>query len=155
MGSSSVRVEVKPDFRSISEELRQATARALGQQIQVEKREIVLRTKSGIDKDGVAFPQLSEGYRKTKEDSGRTGTPDLTYSGAMLQSMSTEVKRAGTALIATITMGADQAAKATAHITGKYGKGATKKRDFFGLGKVQIDRIIAAINTATAQAVRK
>lgn len=156
MSSSSVKVQIKPDFRKINEELKTAIGQALGLQLQAEQTEIKTRTRQGRDVDGAPFPDLSPSYKAFKVEKGRTGTPNLSFTGAMLQGMSSGVQRVGSALVGTITMGADQAAKALGHLTGTYfGKKTGKVRNFFGLSEKQKKRLIETINTAMTQPLHK
>lgn len=96
------------------------------------KAQILARTSQGEGADG-AFKAYSKGYEKFKVSKGRSGTPDLTFTGSMLRAMQTAVTdNGGDKLLGRIYFLADQANKA---------RWNQALRNFFSLTSEQIATI--------------
>ena len=99
---------------------------------------IVARTKSGIDRNGIPFKPYSKEYNKS-------GKPDLTLSGIMLDDLSVVSVSPGK-----ITVGYDvddgDAGKVEGNSIGSYGKpqgNSSKARPFIGVTEKEKSVIIA------------
>jgi hypothetical protein len=100
---------------------------------------IVERTKKkSIGWTGVKFPKYSTSYTKTDEFKafGKTNKVNLTLTGGMLDLMDETSATKTTAVLGWDDD--DEAAKAHGHITGSVGK----TRDFFGVSKSEMDKIL-------------
>lgn len=100
---------------------------------------IVARSRDGIDKNGKAFAEYSESYKKSLafRVSGKSSNVNLTLTGEMLASMTTVPTDSGF----NIEM-IDQRNRSKAHgiITGQQGKWKAK-RDFLGLPEKEENEI--------------
>lgn len=103
--------------------------------------EIISRTGSGKTIDGKSFKQYTKRYAAFREKKGRkTSPPDLTFTGRMLESISSKVTKATPDFIeGRITIAPKHKAKA---------EGNQKRRPFFGLSKKQIEYINQKIGDA-------
>jgi len=88
--------------------------------------EIRKRTLSGLDVDGKAFKKYSAQYAKKKTDTGRSDTVNLTYSGAMMGSITVRSYNEQAEIFI-----ADNQRKQIAY-KHNFGDGAPK-REFFGV----------------------
>lgn len=99
-----------------------------------EATQIVLRTRRGVDVDGTPFASYTEAYAKKRGDSGRRTSPvDLTFTGNMLNSISTKIVRTLETVIGTIFFNSTT--------EGLKARGNQEKRRFFGLSEEQVKRI--------------
>lgn len=137
----AITVEKAIDFAAIKDDLQRSMVKAFSDQIQLEATEIIRRTQSGVDADGQAFDEYTPEYRRFKVDKrGRSGTVDLTFSGAMLDDIQTSIEVIPEGYLGKIFFASvEQAAKALGNMA---------KRKFFALSDEQIGRIETAVNQA-------
>jgi len=106
---------------------------------------IITRTKSGKDKDGEGFPGYSKSYMKSLDFkiSGKGKKVDLTLSGEMLSSMELLKESSGKVVIG-FEKDDDINGRAEGNILGSYGGSPNpkKSRDFLGIGKDQLNKIL-------------
>lgn len=103
---------------------------------------IIDRSKQGKNKNGRPFPRYTKEYAKAK-GVGR-GDVDLTLEDEMLEAMDLISHKSGELLIG-YERGSDENAKADGNIRGTYGKPSPipgKARDFLGITKTQLQRIV-------------
>lgn len=135
-------VEWKTNFdpKKLATDLMDRQEKALDRALQEAARGIVQRTQQGRDVSGSTFDPYSPKYKEWKRKKGRTGDVDLTFSGKMLQSIQSKIKRTTSAIIGTIYFnGSKEAAKA---------RGNLRYREFFGLSTKQVDEISKALTEA-------
>lgn len=136
------RVEVRrPDVRAAYDRKREAMNVELQRALLDESTRIQITTRAGRDVQGRGFKAYTPAYAKRKADSGRQViTPDLTYSGAMLNAMTSVVERVGNALVGRIFFSdIRQALKA---------RGNQAHRQFFGFSREARARIIDRLKRA-------
>jgi len=119
------------------------------------KIEIIKRTQSGKDIHDRPFVPYSKQYAEYKQENDRSATPvNLTYNFDMLGSIFFDVNQAGGNLSGRLfipgvvnvanTKTPNAATKAYMH---NNGVGKMPKREFFGLSKAQVDKIMNALKT--------
>ena len=86
------------------------------------KTMIKARAGAGVDADGAAFAPYTDGYLKQRAKKGRSTRPDLTFTGRMLNNITTKFIKDGSALI--LFSKSEEANKAA---------GNSNKRDFFAI----------------------
>lgn len=136
--TSEFKISKVPDIKAIGKELLSEREKILAQQMELAATEIVQRTQSGHSVNGSTFEPYSEGYRKYKSKRGRRTTPDLTFTGHMLGSLTTKIINQGAYLLGQIFFSSSREADKA-----KYNQ---KSREFFGLSKQQIDKLTKALN---------
>lgn len=124
------------DVKQIQDDLRKRRKVALERAMEEAAGEIVSRTQAGQSVDGGSFQRYSPEYAAAKSKTGRSTKPDLTYTGAMLNSITSKVEESGQGLIGRIFVPASQAVKARAN---------QKLRRFIGLSKKQIEKMTDAL----------
>jgi phage gpG-like protein len=130
------------DLRKQLQARKDRIERELSVAIQEEAQEIIDQTQKGIGYDGRPFSSYAEydpKYLEYKVSKGRKGNIDLTFSGRMLNSITTKVEQLGSLLRGIIYVPADQAAKA---------RGNMRTRKFFGLSKEARERITERLRNA-------
>lgn len=103
---------------------------------------IIDRSKQGKNKNGRNFPKYTKEYAKFKGVS--RDAVDLTLDDEMLNEMQLLSHKSGELLIG-YERGSDENAKADGNIRGTYGKPSPipgKARDFLGISKTQLQRIV-------------
>lgn len=112
-------------------------------EMQLARTGIIVRTQSGTDVTGGSFAPYSEGYAKARTKAGRRSSPvDLTFTGQMLQAITTAVRKVGSAIEGRIFFAdAESATKA------RYNQEDNERR-FFGLSDEQMNRIRSAVYEA-------
>lgn len=113
------------------------------------------RSSDGIDKNGRSFPGYSQAYKKSLDFKigGKSGSVNLELSGDMLGSIQLLAHERGSILIG-FENGTDENAKADGNIRGTYGNSKPipgKKRDFLGLPKSEIKKILADFKDVDTQ----
>lgn len=155
MAKTSVQITRRPDLQSVKKRIGDAAERQMARSILQAKREIRERTESGRDADNKPFPKYSKSYKAQRAESGRSTTVNLLWSGAMLNSITGDVKRIGSQITGELSIGAAQAQKAKQHMTGVYGNRDTGKvRKFFAFSQKQLKEIASQVNSAIAAAWR-
>lgn len=132
-------IEIKnlPDFKQISQEVKDDLKKNFDKALETAAREIVERSKQQRDVRGSTFKSLTPQYSKYKTSKGRRAVPDLTFSGKMLGAITSKVQDLGKQLLGKIFFtSAAEAAKA---------QGNMKTRDFFGLSESQVQKITDTI----------
>lgn len=129
-------IEVKNSeviLRAVKERIDRMRSR-LPQVLADEAARIVTRTRKGVDVDGNPFADYTPRYAKSRRRKGRKVSPvDLTFSGDMLNAITTEVREEPGKTVGTIFFNsAREAGKA---------RGNQEKRRFFGLSDEQVERI--------------
>ena len=127
------------NFKDIAAEIRDRQKVTLARAMEEAAGEIVKRTQSGRGVEGGGFAKYTPEYAAFKAKSGRKTTPDLTFSGKMLASITSKVEEYPGGLIGRIYFSASQAVKAAAN---------QKLRRFFGLSKKQINEMTEKIRNA-------
>lgn len=114
---------------------------ALNRQLQIEATQIITRTQSGRAVNGSGFDDYSDGYAEFRRKAGRRTSPvDLTFTGQMLQAITTTVRKVGDTIEGRIFFAdAESAAKARFN---------SERRSFFGLSDEQRERLRAAVYEA-------
>lgn len=129
----AIEVKKKLDIRKIKEEILRKQKDNFDIALTDAATEIVIRTRSQQDAKGGRFKPLTSKYKKFKIGKGRSGNPDLTFSGAMLAAITSTVEQVGNMLIGRIFFNsAKEAAKA---------RGNNAIRRFFELSRDQINKI--------------
>lgn len=150
---SSIEISVNNQFSAKAEikDLVDDLEKTLDREIQLAAGEIVKRTQSGSTPDGSTFEPYSKAYAKRKAKTNRSGTlVNLTYSGQMLQAITTKIEKTASSITATIFFNAPRGNR------GASGKGSTitnsalatvleKVRPFFALSEKQIAKLINAL----------
>ena len=122
------------DLRKDAEKIRAAGRQALAKGTVLEVTELKLRTRSGTSVDGGAFKPYTPAYAKRRAKAGRSvSPPDLTFTGAMLGSIKTEVKDTPEGAEASVFFGSPNEQKKA--------EGNSRYRNFFGFSKEQLTRI--------------
>lgn len=132
-------IEIKNniDFSKIKNDLVEGLEDNLARALEDIKTEIKIRTRSMRGADGQPFDELTPKYKKYKENEGRRGVPDLTFSGQMLSSITTVVRKYGKTIEGRIFFNsAKQALKA---------KGNQRIRRFFALSREQAERLVTLL----------
>lgn len=96
--------------------------------------EIVTRTRGQRDARGGQFKALNPIYKRFKISTGRSGVPDLSFSGKMLAAITSTVIQAGNNLIGKIFFSSVREAEKA--------RGNMRFRKFFELSADQINKII-------------
>ena len=104
------------------------------------------RTRSGADVDGQAFEPYSKDYGKKRKKENKPTTPDLTYTGAMLNSLKAKVDEERQMITLYFGNPAD-AAKARYHNEEGAGKNKTVRK-FFALSYLDKNYLRDAIAEA-------
>ncbi len=136
-----IEIEKKIDFQGITAQMKANASKALADQLELEKAEIIRRSLAGVDADGEQFEQYTEKYLTYKtENRKRGGNPNLWLEGGMLQNMTTSVETTDSGYVGKIFFtDALQAAKA---------RGNNLKRKFFALSQEQLERLSNAVKQA-------
>lgn len=126
-------------LKSQYEAILQRKRNLLGKTLEKLKAEIITRTTSGLDYLNQPFTKYSTAYEKVKAKTGRSTTPNLTYTGQMLRSIFYKTLRLEDRLEGRISfMSEQEAQKARFNMNGGRAKrksDATRK--FFKLSKEQ------------------
>lgn len=133
-------IEYKSNFsaESLAKEVLENHKKELERAMSDAKDEIHTRTLEQRGAYGGSFKRLNEKYQRYKVSKGRRGVPDLTFTGAMLRAMITEVKVIGKDIIGYIKFSsAKEAAKAQGNID--------NGRNFFELSDKQKETIAKKI----------
>lgn len=139
-GKPVIQVVTRPNFTEEGKQTVSAIEIALERALSDEVAEIQIRTQAGRDVNDMAFEPYSEKYRRIKESTGRGSGVNLTFTGAMLAAIQTRIERIGAKFSGVIFFGsAREAAKA---------QGNQERREFFALGRRQIERIQETIRRA-------
>lgn len=156
---ASVEIKKLPNFKQIGKEDLQNREQALKRYLQIAVKDIIKRTQSGRDANGVNFAPYIDEYRKEKEfATGRGATVDLvgfnykkktsrktqrktprTQPGAMLAAMQSSVRRIGNTLEGIINFINPR--------EGDKARGNMKKRNFFNLSDTQIKNLKEIMRT--------
>lgn len=133
------KVDVPSDFTPA---MRESVGLAVAERIRV-------RTLRGIDKNGDQFVGYSESYKNSLEFrvAGKSGNQvNLRLSGDMLAALDVISNRSGVVTVG-YERGSEENGKADGNIRGTYGqsKPTGKARDFLGLPKEEIERIISLV----------
>lgn len=126
------------DLSKDAEKIRIAGRRGLARGLLFETTEIKVRTRSGVDVRGSAFKPYSPAYAKRRQKAGRGTTPDLTFTGAMLGSIKSEVKETPEGIEGSIFFSSPNEQKKV--------EGNSRYREFFGLSEEQKTRIENIVN---------
>lgn len=128
-----VKVTNTIDFKAMKELAMKELGDTLEKAVADETDEIVKRTQSGQSVNGGGFAPYTPAYKKFKAKKGRSGKVDLTFTGKMLAAIDYKIQKISNGFRATVFFNsAEAAAKA---------EGNSKKRQFFGFSKEQVDRI--------------
>lgn len=140
------RIDVSlPDLKARVEAKRKRVEDELGKAMADELTRLQVKTRAGRDVDGKAFKPYTPQYAKRKADAGRNvGTPDLTFSGAMLNALTWSVERSGASKLIGRIFFSDARQVPKAH-------GNQAKRRFFGLAKEARARIMDRLKKALGQ----
>lgn len=134
-------IDIRVPFPDISKDLEDEIRRfqpVFARLLEEEIGQIEIRTRRGRGFDGSSFGRYSPGYAKFRRKRGRRTAPvDLDFTGRMLASMQSSVRRTTRGLSGEIFFNsAKEAAKARGHMTGRLGKrGRTQPRKFFGISR--------------------
>lgn len=115
---------ISPDLeKNLKIQIRDQTEDAL----EVIRENLIERTRSGKSISGTAFPRYTERYAKQRQKEGLpTSPPDLTVSGALLNTITTKVTMLDKGVNAEMRIAPSQETKA---------RSVSKKRPFFGFTK--------------------
>lgn len=128
-----IKFSKKIDFKKTINEIQNNLKRGLEIAITDEVTEIITRTEQGKEVENRPFEPYVAAYKKYRIKKGRRGTPDLTFTGNMLRSITSSVEVTTAKLIGRIFFSsAKEAEKAGFN---------QQKRQFFGLSKEQLQRI--------------
>ena len=95
-----------PDLSGINARIKESVTKTLGEVLEEIKSEVISKSKSGVDYEGNAFPNYSKSYEEFKRKSlGQSGTPNLTKTGEMLESLTTEIEDQGQQIIGKVKIG--------------------------------------------------
>lgn len=130
----TIEIRSNVDFESIKREILESTEIKLGRALEETAREIVTRSRSGRGPNGEQFSGLSPKYRNYKEKKGRKGVPDLTFTGRMLSSITSDVQRIGREIIGRIFFSSVKEAQKA--------RGNQQTRRFFALSRQQVERLV-------------
>lgn len=123
--------------------------RAMGRLLEEEIGEIIKRTQGGKDVELKGFSRYSKAYAKKREKSGRSSNVDLTYSGQLLQSLTSKVKRIGQVVEGVIYFLAGRQNRSKSNATNlDIARGLLRERKFFGLDRNQVKRITEKLKNA-------
>jgi len=136
------------NISGIKGKINRAAAKALERMLLEEKTLIAYRTQKGLSIDNKRwrspYDKYSEAYAKQrKKERRQVNPPDLTRTGQMLGSMTTEVKQKGSQLIGRIFFSNTKAAKKA--------RGNLEYRKFFGLSAKRKREIIQEIRNLFGQ----
>jgi hypothetical protein len=99
---------------------------------------IIERTENGIDRNGVAWPELSAKYKAYKIAASGNGEANLRLTGELHGDLEYKPsKSSATKLVVGYKQGTESNSKAKGHITGDDGV----KRDFLGLPESELQSI--------------
>jgi len=128
------------DVQKITDDLKNNLKRGLGTQLLDEAQEIISRTQAGKGVSGGRFKAYSDQYRKFRNKKGRRSGVDLTFTGNMLQSITSKVEVTADKIIGTIFFSSNkEALKASFN---------NVLRPFFGLSKDQVVRLTQKLKEA-------
>lgn len=153
----SFEIKIPDNLKNIAavydKKLKEGTAKAFAAALEEEAREIITRTKQGLDVKGSPFEGYAAATRRQKIALGRPqGRVDLTNKNNMLRGLRSKIKRAVGYLEGTIFLIPSQRDKARWNqFGGRVGKknpAIRPAREFFGLSKEQIIRITQKIRNA-------
>ncbi len=137
-----IKLKNKISFSNNDANLRKEINKKLSIALLDATEEITRRTLRGLDISGSKFKPYTPEYAKRKRDTGRNTNVNLTYTGAMLAALTSNVSEQADKLVGTISFSTTkEALKASFN---------NKIRPFFGFSKVQVvnikDKIKEAIN---------
>ena len=111
---------------------------------------IIERTKSGKGKDGKSFPSYSDSYKNSinYKAARKDGTPNLTLSGEMIDSLKVLEVKNGSFTIGFSKSDKEVNARAEGNILGSYGgsPNKSKARNFLEMSSSEIAKIIRNID---------
>lgn len=128
-------------FKRIAERIKKQNIEALSISLEKVVTDIKAKTNSGQDINGGALKAYSKGYAARREQKGRSRTPNMRWTGAMMQSLSQEVKAGPQGLIGRIffnATGYGSGGKTTPQVA-KYNLAIRK---FFGLSRANRGMIL-------------
>lgn len=120
---------------------------------------IIQRTQNGFDKNGKKFKGYSKSYKESKafKSAGKSASPvDLTFSGEMLASLQELTNRSGFITIGYEKGDEELNGKVEGNRKGTYGNSrpVTKPRDYLGISKTALERILSRYPLAK-EAIRR
>lgn len=91
-----INIENNSLLSDLIDDMRDRPREVLRRRLPVLANEVVNRAQSGVDNRGTGYAPYSEGYEALKRRIGRSGRPDLTLTGDMLNSIQHQItSRAG------------------------------------------------------------
>lgn len=113
--------------------------------------EVRARTKRGIDKNGKQFKSYSKEYKDSLDFqlAGKSSSVNLTSTGDMLAELSV-ITIGDSSITIGYPLGHEDAGKVEGSVIGSYGQSSgnpSKARDFIGLPKSIVDRLVAEMRT--------
>lgn len=111
-------------------DLNRKFAKEISEQLEIEKKSIIERTRSGRDIRGQFFQGYTDKYKPRREKLGlQTHPVDLTITGSLLDTIETKIIATGNRIEAILKIAKQNQLKA---------EGLSKKREFFGLSQERI-----------------
>lgn len=142
----TIRITKKPNLKSILPQQRDIVHQLelIGKN---QIRDMIARTLAGFAITGRRFKEYSAAYKQYKQDKGRSGNPDLYFTGRMLGSMASVVNQVGLNTILKIFPRADEGNKIIWN--------EENGRRFFGFSKTEQTAIRKQLNSFIIQFTKR
>lgn len=136
----SIEIKNNSGLKDLISEIETKPLSTLQSELPKIQSEIQSKSQSGIQYDGSSMNQYSEGYRSFKQGLGQSGSPNLTLTGDMLNSLSNTTTSSNTRIEAKIEItGADNRNKA---FWNQGGNSRIPPRYFMALAQEQVRSLI-------------